>query len=108
MAEYIDLDTPLEVYVARGGYCEKKITSLRELLDVNHLRYEIADVRIVEHGKWIDDAGGDSCSVCGMTFNDLHPLYDRARYCPNCGATMEGRHGIHRTRGGLSACKENM
>lgn len=47
MAEYIDLATPLEVYVERGGFYIQKITTLRELLDVNHLRYEIADVRTV-------------------------------------------------------------
>ena len=47
-----------------------------------------ADVAPVRHGRWINDAGAQKCSVCGMSFSDLHPLYERAEYCPNCGAKM--------------------
>jgi len=51
MAEYIDLDTPLEVKVARGSTFEPYTSTLRELLDVNHIPYTAADV--VERNKWI-------------------------------------------------------
>ena len=49
-----------------------------------------ADVAPVRHGHWIDDAGALRCSECGVSFPDLHPLYENAAYCPNCGARMDG------------------
>ena len=51
MAEYIDLDTPLELYVDRGGFYRQQITSLRELLNTNKIPYTAADV--VERTQWI-------------------------------------------------------
>ena len=48
------------------------------------------DVAPVRHGHWIDDAGALRCSECGVSFPDLHPLYENAAYCPNCGARMDG------------------
>lgn len=41
-------------------------------------------------GRWIDDAGYDKCSECGVSFPDLAPDYNKTNYCPNCGAKMEG------------------
>ena len=41
-------------------------------------------------GHWISGIG-DKCSVCGMTFDDLYPLYNSASYCPNCGARMQSQ-----------------
>lgn len=51
-----------------------------------------ADVAPVRHGHWIDDAGALRCSECGVSFPDLHPLYENAAYCPNCGARMDGEN----------------
>ena len=95
MAEYIDIDTPLELYVERGGFYRQQITTLRELLDVNHLRYEIADVRPVVRGRWEEHYEtydhnpewgevqyGYICSLCGRW------EYEREPFC-NCGAMME-------------------
>lgn len=88
MAEYIDLDTPLEIYVDRGGFYRQQITTLRELLDVNHLRYEIADVRPVVlcrdcdcWNDW-DSAGRESlgnyvCSCAYWTVEDGAVFYTR-------------------------------
>jgi hypothetical protein len=44
MAEYIDLDTPLEAYRLRGNQRELISTTLRELLDFNKIPYTAADV----------------------------------------------------------------
>ncbi len=44
MTEYIDLDTPLELYVGHGGFCKKQISTLRDLLDTNSIPYTVADV----------------------------------------------------------------
>ena len=59
---------------------------VRNVLD----RVAVKDVAPVRHGHWIDDAGALRCSECGVSFPDLHPLYENAAYCPNCGARMDG------------------
>ena len=52
-----------------------------------------ADVQEVRHGRWIsNDLGGYKwayyCSECGWV--DGYPFNDRHKYCPNCGARMDG------------------
>ena len=57
-----------------------------------------ADVQPVMHGKWIDGeidgiVGGfeyrfQDCSNCG--YSHSFPLH--YKYCPNCGARMDGGH----------------
>lgn len=36
-------------------------------------------------GKWIEDSGVVACSHCRAIW-----LYRKTKYCPNCGARMEG------------------
>ena len=40
-------------------------------------------------GKWLEYAGDQKCSVCGSSYSDLFPEYDRTPFCPHCGAKME-------------------
>ena len=50
----------------------------------------IADVAPVRHGKWLYGDYydiGDVCSECDWDSKMTHPSY---RYCPNCGAKMDG------------------
>jgi rubrerythrin len=51
-----------------------------------------ADVAPVVHGEWISDGDGYcwcyKCSVCG--WEDGYPFNDRHKFCPNCGAKMDG------------------
>ena len=53
-----------------------------------------ADVTPVRHGRWHDVymSGASSfvgtCSVCGKS-NDIPPV-PLAKYCPSCGAKMDG------------------
>lgn len=47
MSEYIDLDTPLELYVEHGGFYRQQTATLRDLLDTNNIPYKAADVRPV-------------------------------------------------------------
>ena len=56
-----------------------------------------ADVVEVRHGKWTDNGPYDKCSVCKTLYKD-DLLFIRAdcefghpRYCPNCGAKMDGK-----------------
>ena len=48
-----------------------------------------ADVRPVVHARWIDNGIPDSmlsgCSACGYTCGAYS-----MRFCPNCGAMMDG------------------
>lgn len=45
-----------------------------------------ANVQEVKHGRWIPNKHTDTvlCSQCGKCYGDEH------RYCPDCGAKMEG------------------
>ena len=49
-----------------------------------------ADVAPVVHGRWLYGDYydiGDVCSECDWDSQMTHPSY---RYCPNCGAKMDG------------------
>ena len=44
----------------------------------------------VVHGEWTDKDGGiATCSVCG----DRWGVWSVMKYCPNCGAKMDGKDG---------------
>ena len=53
-----------------------------------------ADVEEVKHGRWHDvymssaSSFVGTCSICGIA-NDIPPV-SLAKYCPNCGAKMDG------------------
>ena len=53
-----------------------------------------ADVVEVKHGRWHDvymssaSSFVGTCSICGIS-NDIPPV-PLAKYCPNCGAKMDG------------------
>lgn len=47
------------------------------------------EIQRVKPGKWIiNERGVYECSVCGLVPTQEQKQYDR--YCPNCGASMEG------------------
>ena len=53
----------------------------------NALRKKSVECAPVRHGQWIDTGSGQECSVCG----EVQYGYDSGRrYCPNCGAKMDG------------------
>ena len=56
-----------------------------------------ADVAPVVHGRWEKQSGLYSCSECGMTCPyDVQAdviEYWTCKYCPNCGAKMDGGDG---------------
>jgi hypothetical protein len=51
-----------------------------------------SDVVEVVHGKWeeADDGDGVVCSICREDFCNIYLEVDRFKYCPNCGAKMDG------------------
>lgn len=54
------------------------------------------DTTEVVHGEWIDDCLHIVCSVCNTEYSDEIVFMNRnfkfedLKYCPNCGALMDG------------------
>lgn len=52
-------------------------------------RVPTVDAVPVRHGEWTDKDGGiATCSVCG----DRWGVWSVMKYCPSCGARMDGDH----------------
>ena len=51
-------------------------------------------VDTVKHGYWIHSSSTEyltvSCSECGYKVNHFLSTWQTAKYCPNCGARMDG------------------
>ena len=82
-----------EVYYNYGDICYGNITNI-----------DIEPSQTVTHGLWVYNEnavdyniGGYCCSVCGGRNDNLpadrqNPyLFARSRYCPQCGAKMDGK-----------------
>ena len=48
-----------------------------------------ADVAEVRHGRWIDSEEDGHLSICGVCNYPVDRFY-KTKYCPNCGAKMDG------------------
>ncbi len=92
MAEYINLDTPLEMYRLRGNQREPISTTLRELLDFNKIPYTAADVAPVRHGRWLTKEymyGDPDVGIEDAWVDRLAEATDYYAYCSNCGKDAE-------------------
>lgn len=88
MAEYIERTEALEITTRTCGDYAAAWSEIRKL--------PAADVQPVVHGRWIGAplCGNDNCrcSECGSRHNihaNLHGEITQ-KYCPNCGAKMDG------------------
>lgn len=85
MAEYIEREALLAEYdrlhTGEPGRARKLIAEA-----------PAADVVEVRRGKLVeaDDGDGVVCSVCGEDFCTIIHETDRFKFCPNCGARMDG------------------
>lgn len=88
--EYIEREAVIEIInslnIASALYAGRKIINLPP-----------ADVAPVRHGRWEerDDGFGGTyyhCSVCGEDWCTIDgtPAENGMRYCPQCGAKMDG------------------
>lgn len=116
MAEYIDKNKLYENIahleeVARrkfldtmSGDVEKELyrAQLSERTGIKHMIIDMpaADVAPIMHGKWLDEDfpektatvhGFAICSACGnLSHKAEHGYNILSKYCPNCGAKMDG------------------
>ena len=94
MSRYIDADELLELYDTNDLEEDVDWKIPIEVVKQNIKDMPSVDVEHVRHGRWLpyDDAI-HRCSVCGFT---SHRVYDNMfKYCPNCGARMDGEEQEH-------------
>lgn len=55
------------------------------------------DAQPVKHGRFVFEKGdyrntvdGYRCTSCGETYHTKVPYFSEYKFCPNCGAKMEG------------------
>ena len=96
MARYIDANN---INLRGIAVFDQNLEMLIPLSDVRKALQmtPTADVQEVRHGRWIsNDLGGYKwayyCSECGWV--DGYPFNDRHKYCPHCGAKMDGEREI--------------
>ena len=96
MAEYIErealeveLNHRLNFLMGENGEYDHYTSGFDEAV-TRVENFPAADVAPVQHGKWLYGDYydiGDVCSECDWDSEMTHPSY---RYCPNCGAKMDG------------------
>lgn len=87
MAEYIERRTAIEHLNVWCGGCGSAVECI--------LAEPAADVAPVVHGRWVFETATANtlsrikCDICGWW--TLDPSVDNSyKYCPNCGAKMDG------------------
>ena len=98
MGDYIDRQALLEWFENWSDYDEFSVAYITGVIKDE----PSADVQPVRHGRWIEtteqcgwiEEECVECSECSNTFvlgdytvDDIRELF---KYCPNCGARMEG------------------
>ena len=71
---------------------ETAIHRLAAIEDILGDEYELDDVAPVRHGRWIELSRSSKCSECGFETGKYEPP---RRYCPECGALMDGKEDAH-------------
>lgn len=101
MTRYIDINN---INLRGIAVFDQNLEALIPLSDVRKALQmtPTADVQEVRHGRWIsNDLGGYKwayyCSECGWV--DGYPFNDRHKYCPNCGAKMDGEREMDTNKG---------
>ena len=96
MAEYIEREALIGDLTAAMDH-----RGMGQVIGQTLIRYvkrqTAADVAPVVHGRWVekDDGWGGTyydCSACGESWTtvDGTPTQNNMKYCPNCGARMDG------------------
>lgn len=84
--------TALSMSVANAEYDECEEETVKKCMGVLH-KVPAADVAPVVHSSWeitdVDHGHGHKCYHCPECGEDEW-RYDEPKYCPNCGAKMNG------------------
>jgi hypothetical protein len=97
--EYIDRGALIEKLSRMIDYCEKdpKVNGLTALFQVADAVMDCtaADVVEVRHGEWEKVMNHRECNRCRYKapykkIKTGYHLLDLSRFCPNCGAKMDG------------------
>ena len=79
-----------------------KFTTIVETILQIKRKEPTLDYAPVRHGEWVEEiepnvvtaSGRDvhlwRCSVCGFSWANKHDVMSYYKYCPNCGARMDG------------------
>lgn len=94
MAEYIDREAAYKDFEKCNSENSKWTPSRVKTLIA---RQKAADVAPARHGWWIEPtrlyygAKQYECSICySDTFWKKHSITEKYKFCPNCGAKMDG------------------
>lgn len=82
---YLDGDSALSFHADSNG---DTLIGKMQVLDIISDQSDV-DVQEVRHGYWIDTTaycGEFTCSICKETC-----VANKYKYCPHCGAKMDGR-----------------
>ena len=91
MARYIDADAlKLDIDLSKGAtVVDMALAVIKSVQEA-----PTADVAEVKHGEWQEERWCDNfqhtCSLCHKTVR-VHPQSVTYKYCPYCGAIMDGR-----------------
>ena len=103
MPRYIDADEVLKEVKALTkspwynddygfGTKQARHDGVATVVDLCIRQMPTADVAEVKHGEWIDKGWGIyECSECGYQEDFTGRIDRKHKYCPNCGAKMNGK-----------------
>ena len=88
---YIDREVAFDMITDLAGMATTKAAYAAIWKSAKELnKIPAADVAPIKHGKWIYDCWCEfKCSECGEHSNSK-PYKGKEKYCPNCGAKMDG------------------
>lgn len=79
-------------YIDAEKLCELARNHITRSVDCNDImRFPIADVQKVKHGKWDVKDLTPYCSICHSPSEyECDGVHSKPLFCPNCGAKMDG------------------
>lgn len=95
MVEYIDKDALLKDITDNYNCAEVECWSadytmgFERAMDIVSKALPL-NVAIVKHGRWLDNKDYVLCSECGALWNYYDNDTRNFKYCPACGARMDG------------------
>lgn len=80
--------------LSKGGSVLELGSYAEGLVAARNLVYNAETVDAVKHGHWIHGSSSENikvtCSECGYKVNYFWDSWQDAKFCPNCGAKMDG------------------